>query len=144
MSSGIVMNDIETFFWAMVKQRRFSDRSHSLVDLEVSYHPSMEQYTQKVNELVMGCDCEGFECFVKSVDPYEDKELWQSGTRSQLVIPHFLSCEALEFTKSAVVAVMGLIATHKGVFDNLQGLNPFEYLLIDEDEYAPVIHEVKE
>lgn len=144
MSSGIVMNDIETFFWAMVKQCQFSDRSYSLVDLDVSYHPSMEPYIEKVNELMMGCACEGFECFVKSVDPHEDKELWESGARSQLVIPHFLLSERTRLTKSAVVAVMGLIATSKGVFDNLRGLNPFEYFLMDGDENVPVIHEVRE
>ncbi|MFQ2465770.1 hypothetical protein JJJ22_21140 (plasmid) [Aeromonas caviae] len=143
MSNAVVMNDIETFFWSMVKQRQFSDRNYSLIDLEVDYHPSMEPYLEKVNELLRSCACEGFECFVKSVDPHEDKELWESGARSQLIIPHFLSNESLGLTKSAVVAVMGNIATSKGIFDNLRGINPFEYFLMDGDECVPVMREVR-
>nr|WP_191326373.1 hypothetical protein [Aeromonas caviae] len=69
--------------------------------------------------------------------------IYRLGARSQLIIPHFLSNESLGLTKSAVVAVMGNIATSKGIFDNLRGINPFEYFLMDGDECVPVMREVR-
>lgn len=144
MSSGIVMNNIETFFWAMVKQRQFTDTGHSIIDLEVSYHPSMELYIDRVNELLRSCDSEGFKCFVNPVDPYEDKESWELGAMSQLFIPYFLVDEKAEITKPSTDAVMGYIAVNKHIFDDLPGINPFEYFLMDGDEWKPVIREVFE
>jgi len=143
MSNAVVMNDIETFFWSMVQKRQFSDRNYSVIDLEVCFHPSMEPYLQRVNDLLAGCDCKGFECFVKSVDPREDSELWDLGARSQLWIPYIMPSLASKVTKPSTTAVLGCIAAQKNLFEGLNGINPFEYFLIDEDEWAPVMREVR-
>lgn len=143
MSDLTVKHDVDFFFWSLVKNRQFSDRNYTVIDLEVCFHPSMEQYTQRVNDLFAGYDCKGFNCFVKPVDPHEDSELWDQGVRSQLWIPYIMPSLVSKATQPSTTAVFGCIASQKALFDGLSGINPFEYFLIDEDEWVPMMSEVR-